>query len=107
MKNFLFFLLFLLVLCQCARQSQPGGGPQDKEPPKLEISIPLTGQKNYKGKNIELIFDEFVKLKDPQDEIVITPSPGSKTKFIAKKNRITITPERPWKDSTTYSVSFR
>jgi len=107
MKNFFFALLFALLFWQCARQSQPAGGPQDKEPPKLELSVPRNGEKNYKGKTIELTFDEYVKLKDPQDEIVITPSVGSKTKFIAKKNKVTITPEKPWKDSTTYSVSFR
>ncbi len=106
MKNV--FLLFLgLLTWQCARQSQPAGGPPDKEPPKLEISIPTNGQKNYRGKAIELVFDEYVKLKEPQEEIVITPSVGSKTKFFAKKNRITISPEKPWKDSTTYSISFR
>jgi uncharacterized protein (DUF2141 family) len=107
MKNILLLLLFSSLLFHCARQSQPGGGPTDKEPPKLGPSIPRNGEKNYKGKTIELTFDEYVKLKDPQDEIVITPPVGSKTKFLAKKNKVIITPEKPWKDSTTYSISFR
>jgi hypothetical protein len=103
----LFILLPSILLLQCARQSQPAGGPQDKQPPELQTSTPENGQKNFKGKIIELTFDEGVKLKDPQEEIIITPSVGSKTKFIAKKNKVIITPENNWKDSTTYSIAFR
>lgn len=103
----LFFILIPFLFWQCARQSAPAGGPQDKEPPQLVSSTPLPGQKNYKGKTIELTFDEQVKLKDPQEEIIITPSVGAKTKFAAKKTKVIITPENAWKDSTTYSIAFR
>lgn len=106
MKRFLIPIFFILLL-QCARISQPTGGPQDKEPPELQSSVPANGEKNYKAKQIELTFDEAVKLKDPQEEIIITPSVGTKTKFLVKKNKIIITPEKDWKDSTTYSVAFR
>ncbi|HTH58467.1 MAG TPA: Ig-like domain-containing protein [Cyclobacteriaceae bacterium] len=99
--------LFSLILLQCARVSQPSGGPQDKEPPELESSIPASGEKNYKTKQIELTFNEPIKLKDPQEEIIITPPVGTKTKFLAKKNKVIITPEQDWKDSTTYSIAFR
>ncbi|HCW07424.1 MAG TPA: hypothetical protein DGG95_08690 [Cytophagales bacterium] len=99
------FIAFLFI--QCARQSQPAGGPKDEKPPELISSNPTNGQKKFKGKDITLVFDEYVKLKDPQEEIVITPSAGEKTKFAAKKNKVIITPELPWKDSTTYSISFR
>jgi uncharacterized protein (DUF2141 family) len=107
MKKLFLILPAILLLWQCARQSQPQGGPKDEQDPQLLSSTPTNGQKNYKGKIIELIFDEFVKLKDPQDEIVITPSSGSKTKFTSKKNKVIISPEKPWMDSTTYSISFR
>ncbi len=100
-------LLFSIIFWQCARQTQPGGGPKDTDPPQLISSVPENGQKNFKGKAIELTFDEFVKLKDPKEEILITPSFGLNTKFVAKKNHVFIYPEIPWKDSTTYSISFR
>jgi len=106
MKGY-FPILLSIVFAQCARVSQPAGGPQDKEPPELVSSVPTNGEKNYKTKQIELTFNEAVKLKDPQEEIIITPSVGAKTKFLAKKNKITITPENDWKDSTTYSIAFR
>ena len=100
-------LLFSIIFWQCARQTQPGGGPKDSDPPQLISSLPENGQKNFKGKTIELTFDEFVKLKDPKEEILITPSFGANTKFAVKKNRVTISPEIFLKDSTTYSISFR
>src|SRR6185369_13611194 len=43
----------------------------------------------------------------PKEEILITPSPGTNTKFTAKKNKVVITPEKKLKDSTTYSIAFR
>jgi len=103
----LFILLLSFSLTQCARISAPGGGPQDKEAPELVSSNPTSGQKNFKDKQIELTFNEPIKLKDPQEEIIIIPSVGTKTKFLAKKNKVTITPETNWKDSTTYNIAFR
>jgi hypothetical protein len=100
-------VIVAIILLQCARQTQPAGGPKDVAPPVLISSNPEDGQRNYKGHTIELIFDEDIKLKDPKEEILITPSPGAKTKFVAKKKRVIITPEKKWTDSTTYSIAFR
>lgn len=83
------------------------GGPKDVDPPQLLSSDPTDGQKNFKGKVITLNFDEYVKLKDPKEEIIITPSPGANTKYIAKKRSVIIIPENPWTENTTYSVAFR
>ena len=100
-------LLLVITFTKCARQTQPGGGPKDIAPPELLSSTPTNGEKNFKGSTIELTFDEYVKLKDPKEEIIITPSLGTNTKFIAKKNKVIITPEKKWIDSTTYSIAFR
>ncbi len=106
-----YHILLITISCnllyQCARQTQPTGGPKDTDPPELVYANPINGQKNFKGSTIELIFDEAIKLKDPREEILITPSSGAKTKFLAKKNKVTIIPERKWQDSTTYSLAFR
>ena len=96
-----------LVLCACARQTTPNGGPQDKELPKLLHSTPDNNEKNFKGKTIELTFDEAVKLKEPKEEVIITPTPGKDIAFQAKQNRITIEFKKGLNDSTTYSIAFR
>lgn len=103
----LLFILLTIFLYQCARQTQPNGGPKDVDPPQLLSSNPEYGQKNFPGETIELTFDEDIKLKDPKEEILITPSPGAKTKFVAKKKKVIITPENKWQENTTYSIAFR
>jgi uncharacterized protein (DUF2141 family) len=103
----LLILVTSLLLFKCARQSQPSGGPKDTDPPELTSSNPQNGQKNFKGNQLELTLDEPIKLKDPKEEIFITPSMGSNTKFTVKNNRLFIYPEYKLKDSTTYSIAFR
>ncbi len=104
-----FFISFIIgtYFWGCASQTTPTGGPQDKIPPELVESNPTNGQKNFKGKVIELTFNEDVRLKDPKEEILITPSPGKNIIYTAKRNKVTIEAENPWIDSTTYSITFR
>jgi uncharacterized protein (DUF2141 family) len=83
------------------------GGPQDKKAPVLIQSVPKNNQKNFRGKSFELEFDEYVQLKNANEEVLITPSVGKKSKIIAKKNRVIIIPEKSLQENTTYTVNFR
>jgi uncharacterized protein (DUF2141 family) len=85
----------------------PTGGPKDETPPELINATPANNQKNFSGKTIELDFNEDIKLKDPKEEILITPSVGKETKFIARKKKLTIEPQLPFSENTTYSINFR
>ena len=107
MRAFIISLFMLITLANCANQTSPTGGPQDKKPPELIKSNPKNNELNFKNKSLELEFNEDIKLKDPTEEIIITPSVGKKSKILAKANKVIITPETPWKENTTYSVSFR
>jgi uncharacterized protein (DUF2141 family) len=102
-------ILFLtpIVLTGCASVTTPTGGPKDEAPPELVESNPANGQKNFKGKSLELTFNEDLKLKDPKEEILITPSPGKNNTYTVKKNKVIIEPENPWEANTTYSINFR
>ncbi|HNT50036.1 MAG TPA: Ig-like domain-containing protein, partial [Cyclobacteriaceae bacterium] len=97
-------LPILLLLSACASVTSPTGGPKDETPPTLEFSSPTNNQKNFKGTTLELSFSEMIKLKDPKEEILITPSPGKDTKFTAKKNKLIIEPQNLWLENTTYSI---
>jgi len=100
-----FFLLF--ALWKCATISTPQGGPKDKKPPLLLKSSPEQGQKNFKKETVELTFNEALKLNNPKEEIIIIPSPGKEIAFTVKGPLTIIKPKDGWKDSTTYSISFR
>ena len=61
---------YILLLWGCANQTTPTGGPKDETPPRLLRSVPANKERNFKGKNIELVFDETVALNNPKDEIL-------------------------------------
>ncbi|MFN7262170.1 MAG: Ig-like domain-containing domain, partial [Cyclobacteriaceae bacterium] len=104
----LFAALFvLIVFARCANQTSPNGGPQDKKPPALISSNPKSNQRNFSGEKIELTFDEYIKLKDPSEEIMISPTVGKETKFQVKKNKLVIVPKQKLAENTTYNISFR
>ena len=103
----LILLCFTMLIIGCASLTTPSGGPKDSKPPKLIKSIPSPNQTNFKGKTVELIFNEFVKLNNPKEEIIISPSPGKNVEIKSNGTRVTITPKDNWQDSTTYSIVLR
>ncbi len=105
--NVLLAAITTIIFSNCARQTTPEGGPKDVTKPVLLKSTPNANQTNFKGKKIELLFSEDVKLKDPKEQIIITPSPGKDIKYAATANKITIEPPALWHDSTTYNILFR
>ena len=106
MRTLIHLVIILFLLARCANQTSPTGGPQDKKPPVLIKSLPKDNQRNFVGKTFELEFDEYVQLKNANEEVLITPSLGKKSKIVAKKNRVIINPEKPLQENTTYTINF-
>ena len=101
------FLLLSLIVTSCANIASPTGGPKDTIPPTLVNTIPPNGSTKFKGKEITLTFNELIALKNPKEEIIITPATGKGTKFLTKKNQVIIIPEKALDSNKTYSISFR
>ncbi|MBS1544792.1 MAG: Ig-like domain-containing protein [Bacteroidetes bacterium] len=97
----------VFILAGCASISSPNGGPKDKIPPKLLSSLPQHNTTGFRGKTIQLTFDEDLKLKNPKEEMIISPSVGREIDVTLKGNRVLITPKNGWADSTTYNIVFR
>lgn len=106
LRQIISVILFNSIL-GCASVATPTGGAKDELPPELLSANPATGQKNFKGNQLQMTFSEAIKLKDPKEEILITPSPGSNTTFTIKKDKLIIEPEKAWEENTTYSLNFR
>jgi uncharacterized protein (DUF2141 family) len=106
-KSFFILLLIGFIAQQCAKQTAPTGGPKDETSPKMMSSNPEHKQVNFKGKEIELTFDEAVQLNNPREQILITPTVGQKFEATAKKNKVTIKLNAELSDSTTYNINFR
>lgn len=100
-------LIVSLITWQCAKQTAPTGGAKDEIAPVLIRSNPPHEEINFKGKELQLTFDEFVQLDNPTEQIIITPSLGKKFVATAKKNKVTLKFNAPLQPNTTYSINFR
>lgn len=102
-------ILIVFFAGACASIQPPEGGKDDITPPSLivEESTP-NEQLQYRPEVITLQFDEWIELKDPAQEVVISPPTQSPPKVVRKGKTVEVTfdPEEPWKDSTTYILQF-
>lgn len=106
--NTLTHFLIITLFSSCAQIVAPGGGPTDKTPPKVVKYLPDSAQLNFQTKNIEIIFDEYIQLKDLSTQLLISP-PLSKTPEITVKNKtlsIQLDKDENLKPNTTYSINF-
>ncbi|MCW3085741.1 MAG: hypothetical protein JWP12_3107 [Bacteroidetes bacterium] len=101
------WLVLLLFVASCAQIVAPGGGPKDTRAPKILKYTPDSAQLNFNSKKVELDFDEYVQLKDLNNQLIISP-PMEKTPDIKIKNKsLTIDlSDSKLKPNTTYSISF-
>ncbi len=107
---YLFFVLMVASLLQCGRRGGTlSGGPKDETPPVLIKTVPENMSTNFTAKKIRLYFDEYIKLKDVQDQLIVSPplkyqpeiSPQSGAqKYIEIKIKDTLAP------NTTYTINF-
>lgn len=107
--NLVLAIFIGLVLANCANRGQPDGGPKDVTPPKIVKSIPENYSTHFKGDEIEIFFDEYIKINDLEKQLIISPpmntqpniTPlGSASKSIKIKIYDTLQP------NTTYAFNF-
>jgi uncharacterized protein (DUF2141 family) len=85
----------------------PGGGDRDATPPRVVKYKPDSAQLNFNSKIIELSFDEYIQLKDANNQLIISP-PLEKTPEVKVKNKILTIDlgDEKLKPNTTYSINF-
>jgi len=108
-KHLFFSVLVLLILSSCARRGRPTGGEKDKDAPIVITAEPTHKSTNFNSKKIRINFDEYIKLKDMNKQLVISPPMenqpiiipvGTASKFIEIKILDTL------KENTTYTFNF-
>ena len=98
----------ILLLSSCAQIVSPGGGAKDILPPKTSKYIPDSAQLNFNSRIIEITFDEYIQLKDLNNQLIISPL-LAKTPDITIKGKtliIELDKEETLKPNTTYCMSF-
>ncbi|KAI9449337.1 hypothetical protein F5148DRAFT_1340938 [Russula earlei] len=90
----------------CANIIPPGGGPRDSIPPHLLTAVPKDSAINVNSTRITLTFDEFVEVKDAQQNLVISPFPKNTPNVDYKLRTVTIKLRDSLEPNTTYSLNF-
>jgi uncharacterized protein (DUF2141 family) len=104
----LFSLFVILCLVSCAKRGTITGGDKDTIAPVLTGSFPKNFSTNFNGKEIKLVFDEYVKLKNLNKQLIVSPPfknkpevlPLTASKFVTIRLKDTLLP------NTTYSFNF-
>lgn len=93
---------------KCAKRGMPTGGPKDTIPPVVLRSSPENYTTHFDKKEIEIRFDEYIRLKNLNQELIISPpmkhSPTITPLSASKILRIYI--EDTLKENTTYVFNF-
>ncbi|HSH52404.1 MAG TPA: Ig-like domain-containing protein, partial [Bacteroidales bacterium] len=97
-----FFLIFWIS--GCAKIVAPTGGPKDVDPPKVLSSNPPNYSTNFEGDKIEITFDEFIQLKDLNQNLVVSPPIEEKPEITVKGKSLIIEFFTELIDSTTYNI---
>ena len=98
--------LFIALSFSCANMATPNGGPYDEEPPRFVSSTPIPNQLTYKGKRVEILFDELIKLDNPLENIIVTPPQKEQPPIRANGRRVTVELEDSLRENTTYTIDF-
>jgi len=99
-------LLVLIFFAGCAKMGYLEGGKKDINPPRLISSRPLNYSSNFKGQKIELDFDEYIVLKNPNQELIISPPLPKKPDVRIKNKSIIIDLKNELRENTTYTLNF-
>ena len=106
--KYLFLILTLsLALSYCAKQASPTGGPKDETPPEIVKSVPVSGITSFKGREIEITFNEFVTLEKLNEKLMISPPLKEKPDIYLRGKTLFIKFMEDLKDSTTYTLYFQ
>jgi len=98
--------LSILILFGCAQQVAPTGGPKDETPPKILSEIPKNLSTDFQSNQIVISFDEFIELKSPAEQVVISPPMLKSPSYQLKQKSLVVKFEQALSPNTTYTINF-
>jgi hypothetical protein len=99
-------LTLLFLFRDCAKIGSPMGGPKDETPPRVIKSTPANYSTKFENKRIEIEFNEFIQLKNINQELVVSPPLKEKPAVRLKNKSVFIDLQENLLDSTTYTFNF-
>ena len=101
-----FYVMAFLLLASCAKMGQPDGGWYDETPPRVIGASPADGGVNVKEKKVNIYFDEFIKVDNPSEKVVVSPPQLEVPEIKASGKRIQVALMDSLKPNTTYTIDF-
>ena len=101
-----FYVLAILLLASCAKMGQPDGGWFDETPPKVIGASPEDKGVNVTSKKINIYFDEYVKIDNPTEKVVVSPPQIEVPEIKTAGKKIQVSLVDSLKPNTTYTIDF-
>ncbi len=100
------FVMLTLMIASCARMGNPDGGWFDEEPPYVVATSPMENAVNFDGNRVYLLFNEYIKLENAQEKVVVSPPQFEQPEIKLQGNRIRIELKDSLKAGQTYTIDF-
>lgn len=97
------------LLYSCASIGHIEGGPYDETPPVFVRSTPAPGALNYNNerrKRVTIEFDEFIKMENAGEKVVISPPQIQQPEVKTNGKRVIVNLQDSLKPNTTYTIDF-
>ena len=107
-KNALLCLIVFLVQ-GCANIVAPTGGAKDITPPNIiEAKSTKNFQTNFKKQRIEMTFDEWIKLEDVFNQVVVSPPLNEQPQVTQDGKKIVFEfgKKEELRENATYTINF-
>ena len=106
LQYFLFAISCLLLAVGCARMGSPDGGWYDDDPPVVLGSTPADKATGVKTNKINIYFDEYIKLADATQNVIVSPPQLEMPEIQAKGKKIVVELKDTLKPDMTYTIDF-
>lgn len=94
------------LFASCANMGTPDGGRFDEEPPVVVRSTPVQGGTNVNTKKVKILFNEYVKLTNANEKVVVSPPQLEAANIRASGKYIKVTLYDSLQSNTTYTIDF-
>ena len=101
-----FHFIIATIVASCARMGSPDGGWYDDDPPKVVSCIPEDQATNISTKKITILFDEYIKLTDATNKVIVSPPQLEVPDIKATGKKIVVELQDSLVPNTTYTIDF-
>ena len=105
-SHLIVYISVIVFFSNCAHISSPTGGPKDPNPPEVVSYQPENYSTNFIPQKISVEFNEFITLKDVNNQVIISPPVEEKPDFKIRGKSLVFNLNEELLENTTYTIFF-